>query len=72
MISDLLPFWSKYWFYILISLFTYSYILWMIPRVKSKLENEKRKKICETETTDNEEGKTTLFLNSLFLSKIIL
>ncbi|XP_051165920.1 iodotyrosine deiodinase [Leptopilina boulardi] len=60
MISDLLPFWSKYWFYILISLFTYSYILWMIPRVKSKLENEKRKKICETETTDNEEEKSYL------------
>ncbi|XP_043477920.1 iodotyrosine deiodinase 1 [Leptopilina heterotoma] len=60
MISDIIPFWSKYWFYILISIFTYMYILWMIPRVKSKIENERNKKKYETETSDNEEEKSFL------------
>lgn len=54
MISDLIPFCSKYWLYILISLVTYTYIVWLIPVTKAKLQEIERKK-SEKETPDNEE-----------------
>lgn len=72
MISELIPFWSNYWFYILISIFTYIYILWMIPRVKSKIENERNRKKDETETSDNEEGNFEFLTNSFFFNEFLI
>ena len=36
MISEIIPFWSKYWHYILISVATYFYVMWKSSHIISK------------------------------------
>ncbi|XP_033210452.1 iodotyrosine deiodinase 1 isoform X2 [Belonocnema kinseyi] len=39
MISEILPFWSKYWHYILITVATYVYVMWKSGKMKSDLQD---------------------------------
>ena len=56
MISEIFPFWSKYWHYILITVVTYLYVTWKNSQIKSDLKKDYDNEAVRKKLSDQKAG----------------